>query len=155
LHEIIWAADPKNDSLEGLIGHISHYAEEFFNACAIRCEVMAPENIPIRHISAGLRHNLFLAVKEAVNNAAKHAKATRVLVQISLRAQQLEILVSDNGGGFKMEAGIDVVPGRTAHTCQHGLVNMKTRLASINGRCEVNSEEGQGTTVRFVIPLAA
>jgi signal transduction histidine kinase len=153
LHEIIWAADPQNDSVEGLLAHISQHAEEFFNACAIRCEVVTPEQIPEHHISARARHNLFLAIKEAINNAAKHAKATRVLIEIIIRTNELEILVSDDGAGFKIDPAIEVPPGRTKPTGHHGLVNMQERLKSINGRCEIHTQEGLGTTIHFVIPL--
>jgi signal transduction histidine kinase len=154
LQEIIWAADPENDSLEGLAGHISQYAEEFLRAAGIACEVVAPEHIPARQIPAVLRHNLFLAVKESLNNAAKHANASRVLIQMFLRPDELEILVSDNGGGFAAGTAQNPArekPGRTGH----GLGNMRERLKSIGGQCEINSEPGQGTTVRFAVPLAA
>ncbi len=77
LHEIIWAADPENDSLDGLVGHISHFTGQFFGATSINCEVVAPEHIPVRHLPAVVRHNLFLALKEALNNTAKHANATQ------------------------------------------------------------------------------
>jgi ligand-binding sensor domain-containing protein/signal transduction histidine kinase len=152
LHEIVWAADPVNDSLEGLVGHISHHAGEFFSVSGISCEVIVPEQIPRRHISAGMRHNLFLAVKEAANNAAKHAQATRVLIRIFVRPAELEILVSDNGSGFETEALVETGSDRSKRA-GHGLINMRERLSTIQGRCEINSEKGQGTTIRFVVPL--
>lgn len=152
LREIIWSADPKNDSLEGLVGHISHYAEEFFNACLIRCEVVAPEHLPSRHISAAIRHNLFLAIKEAINNAAKHAGATRVLIEVSVRMNELEIMVSDNGCGLESEVLNDAMRG-SAQFGQHGLINMYERLRSIQGRCDITSKKGHGTSVHFIIPL--
>jgi len=153
LHEIIWAADPQSDSVEGLMAHISQHAEEFFNACAIRCEVVAPAQFPALHISARIRHNLFLAIKEAINNAAKHARATRVLIQIIIGAKALEILVSDDGVGFVMDPAIDDLPARAQRIGHHGLLNMHQRLSSIHGRCEVHSQEGRGTDIRFVVPL--
>lgn len=153
LQEIIWAADPENDSLEGLVGHISQYAEDFFRIAAITCEVVTPEHLPARQVTAVLRHNLFLAVKEAINNAAKHASATRVLIQIFLRADEFEVLVSDNGSGFDSSAPANAAHEKSRRT-GHGLDNMRERLKMVGGRCEINSEAGQGTTVRFAIPLA-
>ena len=150
LHEIIWAADPENDSLDGLIAHISHFAGEFFGRSGIACEVVAPEHIPVRHIPAVVRHNLFLALKEAINNSAKHAGATRVLIQIFLRANELEILISDNGSGFQMEANGEPVNGKPKRA-GYGLGNMRNRLQSIGGRCNINSEVGQGTSIRLII----
>jgi signal transduction histidine kinase len=152
LQEIIWAADPENDSLEGLIGHISHFAGEFLNASTINCEVLTPEVIPHIQISAALRHNLFLAIKEAVNNAAKHARAKRVLVRIIIRPEELEVSISDNGVGFDAEVPAGEVFDQSQRM-GYGLSNMRERLAAVGGRCEINSESGQGTMVRFIIPL--
>jgi signal transduction histidine kinase/ligand-binding sensor domain-containing protein len=153
LQEIIWAADPENDSLEGLIGHISHFAGEFLNATTINCEVLAPEEVPYVQISAALRHNLFLAIKEAVNNAAKHARAKRISVRIIIRPEEFEVSISDNGVGFDTEVpageGFD-----QSQRIGYGLSNMRERLMAVGGRCEISSESGQGTVVRFIIPLA-
>ncbi len=154
LHEIIWSADPENDSLEGLVGHISHYAGEFFSASAISCEVLAAEPLPTRRISAAVRHNLFLAVKEAINNAAKHANATKVLIQFSLSATELEILISDNGNGFET-APAEVIEPHKSKRAGYGLVNMRARLNAIGGRCEIRSDSQSGTAIRFFLPLAS
>lgn len=153
LHEIIWAADPQNDSLEGLLSHIGHYAEEFFNACGIRCEVITPKLIPTHHISARVRHDLFLAVKEAMNNAAKHANASRVLILIEIRKKEFEIVVSDDGSGFDMDWTDDAAPEKASHSGYHGLSNMHERLRNIHGKCVVESRKGRGTAIRFTIPL--
>jgi len=150
LQEIIWAADPENDTLEGLVGHISHFVAEFFRISEVSCEVFTPPHIPDQNIPAVMRHNLYLAVKEAINNSAKHAHATRILIRIVIQESSLEVLISDNGNGFI--AAADETDGKTKRT-GHGLVNMRERLRAIGGRCEISSEPGQGTTVRFVMSL--
>ena len=152
LHEIIWAADPESDSLEGLLGHISHYTGEFLSASAITFEVIAPDQIPDRHISAVIRHNLFLAIKEAINNAAKHANATRVAIQIVIGESEFEILVTDDGIGFEVGTAHGNDHAKAKRT-SYGLINMRERLQAINGRCEIKSELNHGTTVRFIMPL--
>ncbi|HWD92630.1 MAG TPA: two-component regulator propeller domain-containing protein [Verrucomicrobiae bacterium] len=151
LQEIIWAADPENDTLEGLVGHISHFVEEFFRMSGINGEVSAPERIADQKIPAMVRHNLYLAVKEAINNSAKHANATRILIQISIPGDSLEVLISDNGNGFVAELAENAAekPKRPGH----GLANMRERLRVIGGQCEISSEPSQGTTVRFVVSL--
>jgi len=152
LHEIVWAVDPSNDSLEGLIAHISHQLGELFGNSAMYCEVKVPETIPGVHLSANVRHNLFLATMEAANNAAKHSKATHVLVQISTNPDTLEIMVSDNGCGWEMgttDGPSKDKPGRHGN----GLANMRKRLSSIGGTSHITSSEGKGTVIRFVVPL--
>ena len=63
----------------------------------------------------------------------------------------MEVLVSDNGNGFMTPAD-DGMNGK-AKRGGHGLVNMRERLRTVGGRCEISSESGQGTTIRFVMPL--
>jgi len=151
LQEIIWAADPENDTLEGLVGHISHFVAEFSRISEVSCEVFTPPHIPDQKIPATMRHNLYLAVKEAINNSAKHAMTSRILIRLVIHESSLEVLISDNGHGF-VAAATDERNGKTKRT-GHGLTNMRERLRAIGGRCEISSEPGQGTTVRFVMPL--
>ncbi|MDR3377929.1 MAG: two-component regulator propeller domain-containing protein [Verrucomicrobiae bacterium] len=152
LHEIVWAVDPQNDSLEGLVAHISQQVEELFGNSTINCEVMIPEPIPPVHLSASVRHNLFLAIMEAANNAAKHSRATRVSVQVLLQEKQLEILVADNGRGFEVAAvmggGKDL-----SRRKGNGLANMRARLESAGGRFKITSDPKQGTTIRLSVAL--
>ncbi|MBW8863509.1 MAG: hypothetical protein JF609_01020 [Verrucomicrobia bacterium] len=151
LQEIIWAADPENDTLEGLVGHISHFVAEFFRISEVSCEVFTPPHIPDQKIPAMMRHNLYLAVKEAINNSAKHAQATRILIRIVIHESYLEVLISDNGNGFMTAAAWET--NGKARRIGHGLVNMRERLRAIGGQCEISSEPDQGTAVRFVMPL--
>jgi ligand-binding sensor domain-containing protein/signal transduction histidine kinase len=151
LQEIIWAADPESDTLEGLVGHISHFAAEFFRVSEVNGDVFTPPHFPDQKIPAVMRHNLYLAVKEAINNSAKHAQATRILIRIVTHESSLEVLISDNGNGFMTASGHEM-NGKMKRT-RHGLVNMRERLRAIGGQCEISSEPSQGTTVRFVMPL--
>ena len=154
LHEIVWAADPLNDSTEGLVGHISHQVGELFGNSAIHYEVIVPENLPLLHLSANVRHNLFLATMEAANNAAKHSQATHVSIQVVLRSDELEIMVFDNGSGFDISPAGEV--GRDkAKRYGSGLINMRKRLSSIGGQCEISSDAKSGTTIHFIVPLPA
>jgi signal transduction histidine kinase len=152
LHEIVWAVDPQNDSLEGLVAHISQQVEELFGNSTINCEVMIPEPIPPVHLSASVRHNLFLAIMEAANNAAKHSQATRVSVQVLPREKQLEILVADNGRGFEVAA---VMGGgkNLSRRKGNGLSNMRERLESVGGRFKITSDPKQGTTIHLSVAL--
>jgi hypothetical protein len=83
---------------------------------------------------------LFLAIKEAVNNAAKHSQATQLTLRIELVGSQLNVVVADNGHGF------DSAQVRQE---RNGLVNMKLRLAEIGGVCQVASRPGKGCQISF------
>lgn len=152
LHAIVWAVDPLNDSLDGLIGLLSHRASELFGNSSIRCEIIVPDSPPPVHLSANVRHNLFLAVMEAANNAAKHSAATRVSIQVGLRPEELEILVTDNGTGFAPGVSSGGIGGNGKRR-GNGLANMESRMHAIGGKCEIASNAGAGTRIRFIVPL--
>jgi len=97
-----------------------------------------------------VRHNLFLAFKEALNNVAKHAAASEVHVCLTLKPDAFELSVEDNGCGLE--------PGTTKsktdrYASGNGLNNMVRRLSEIGGRCDIRSQPGQGTKVLFVVPF--
>jgi signal transduction histidine kinase len=144
LDEIVWAVNPKNDSLAGLVSYLGHFAEEFYRPTEIRLRLDIPPHLPSVPLSAELRHHLFLAFKEAVNNAARHSAATQVQMRVEILADQAVIRVEDNGRGFDTQTGSPQ---------GNGLANMKRRLEQIGGRAELKSAFGRGTTVTFHAPL--
>src|SRR6185437_12345950 len=73
LEEIVWAVRPASDTLQGLIDYIAHFANELFDGHATRCRLDLPRDLPAIPVQPDIRHNIFLIVKEALNNALKHA----------------------------------------------------------------------------------
>ena len=144
MDQIVWTVNPRNDSVPNLASFLSEYAQEFFRPTSIRCRLDVPVNLPEQALSAMARHEIFLAVKEAFNNVAKHAAAGETWLRIRCSARELEIEIEDNGCGF--EAG----PRESAG---NGLGNMGRRLGGLGGRTEISSQPGRGTRVRFVLPL--
>jgi two-component system sensor histidine kinase DegS len=99
-----------------------------------------------------VRHNVFLAVKEILNNALKHSGATEIVLVISMRANEFEITIADNGRGIAPD---NPAEGDGPKRGGRGLVNLRERMNSIDGRLEIKSEPGRGTEVRLVVPLDA
>jgi signal transduction histidine kinase len=149
LDEIVWAVNPQNDSLAGLVSYLGHFAEEFFRATDIRFRLDIPAELPTVSLSAESRHDLYLAFKEALNNIARHSGATEVQLRIAISAQEIIISVTDNGRGFEIPNGKETVSGKLGN----GLINMKRRLEQVGGRAEVQSQPTAGTTVTFLVPL--
>jgi signal transduction histidine kinase len=87
----------------------------------------------------------FLIIQEALANAAKHAAATRLRVNVDTEGSLLILDVEDNGLGFEMT--------QTEERLGHGLANMKMRAHAVGGQLEVNSKRGRGTRVIAYIPL--
>ena len=118
-------------------------AEEYLAGLKVPCRVQIPPALPERGVSGQMRHELFLAVKEALNNAVRHGQPTEVGFRLNWSGSQIEISVADYGKGFDPHSQSN---GR-------GLPNLKTRLQNLGGQCEIESSPGRGTTVSMQLPL--
>jgi ligand-binding sensor domain-containing protein/signal transduction histidine kinase len=157
LDEIVWAVNPRNDTLEGLATYLGQYATEYFQGTAIHCELNLPARLPAHSVTADCRHNVFLTFEEALNNTLKHSGGSQVRVEMSLPPGAFCVTVTDNGAGFIQEKSADGVMGRAnpghGRRISNGLYNMRQRLADIGGDCVIESLPGRGTSVRLTIPL--
>ena len=140
LDEIVWAINPRNDTLPHLINYLGQFATDFMRTAGIHCRVDLPENPPAKSVSAEVRHNLFLAIKESLNNIARHANATEVSMMILATDKSLNVIIQDNGRGFNGEVKADGADG---------LENMRLRIAEIGGQFQINSRPGAGTSISF------
>jgi signal transduction histidine kinase len=139
LYETVWAVSPENDNLEALGSYLSQMANRLCEQTTLRCRFHVTGLPTEVQLSSQTRHNITMAVKEAIHNTIKHAHASEVTITITHANDQLEIIVQDNGRGF--------APG--APTEGNGLGNMRQRLAGVGGDCTVESRPGDGTTVRI------
>jgi signal transduction histidine kinase len=145
LDEIVWAVNPRNDTLADLLDYAGQYAVGFLQTAGIRCRVDFPSPPPVRNIAADLRHGLFLAVKEALNNAVKHSHATEVWLRVTVNNGAMEWRIEDNGRGFE-QAPDDALAD--------GLRNMQQRLAELGGACSIEASHGNGVKIIFSVPCA-
>jgi signal transduction histidine kinase len=142
--EIVWAVNPRHDTLESLVQYIRSHTEEFFEMTTMELEFEQPPDLPACQLSAEVRHNLFCAVKEALNNVLKHAGATRVRLSFDLGEATFRIAVVDNGCGFDPQA---------VSAAGNGLFNIRERLKGIRGTWRFDTRPGGGTTVVLSVPL--
>jgi signal transduction histidine kinase len=138
LDEIVWAVNPRNDSLEHLAAYLSHYAAEYFQNTDVQCELRLPRDLPHVPLSAELRHNLFLAFEEVLNNALKHSGATKVRIEMITGRGAFQINVTDNGRGFDVAAVREKRP-MNAGRGGNGMLNIRQRLSAVDGECVVRS----------------
>lgn len=151
LDEIVWAIDPRHDTLDSLIGYMGRFAQELLGAATIRCRLDLPVDVPAWPLTAEIRHNLFLAYKEALNNVVKHAGATEVRIALEIKEHAFVLTLRDNGRGFGRDQPPAHTTGRIASG--NGLANIERRVTRIGGQCDISSQSGQGTSIRFVIPV--
>ena len=146
LDEIVWAVNPRHDSVASLATYFCQYAQHFLKATPVRCHLEVARDLPAAPLNAEQRHNLFLAFKEALSNVVRHSGATDLWLTISALAGLLSVTLSDNGRGLD-------AAGSQAGNGADGLGNMQRRLLELGGHCEVAGSRGQGTTVAFKVPL--
>ena len=144
LDEIVWATNPGDDNLPRFAEYVGRFADECFENAPMRCWQEMPTDLPKLPLRADIRHNVFLAVKEALNNVLKHSGATEVWLRLKLMDSSVSVEVEDNGRGFKPDP---------ASPDGNGLRNMKSRLEECGGHAQLASAPGKGTQIRFVFPL--
>jgi len=155
LDEIVWAVNPRNDSLEQLCAYLSQYAREYFKDTAVDCIVQLQPDLPKLGMSAELRHNLFLAFEESLNNVLKHSGASTVRIEVQVQAERLLISVNDNGRGFNVPPNFPFSSLSSPVSGGDGLSNMQQRLADVGGQFSIQSQPGHGTTVTLTVALPA
>jgi len=144
LDEIVWAVNPRNDTLSHLIDYMAQFAMDYLRDADIRCRLDVPDHTPAREVPANVRHNVFLVVKEALQNIVKHAHANEVWLRVNSGEVDLTISVEDNGCGFA---------GDPENAWADGLRNMRQRLAEIGGECRITSQLKVGTTITVSLQL--
>ena len=143
LDEIVWSLNSANDTLEGLANYACKYAQDYFALAGVSFRAELPA-VPPTPIPPEVRHNVFLAFKEAVNNVVKHAHATEARVKLRLEPEKFILTVADNGRGLGDISGKQL---------RNGLKNMRKRLADVHGEFEIAPGANGGTVVKLVVPL--
>jgi signal transduction histidine kinase len=142
MNTIIWTMSSSNDKLDNMIAYTRSYALEFFESTNIDCHFETADSIPSIEMSGEKRRNVFLCVKESLNNVVKHSKANDVWIKVIVLSGTLEIQIQDNGVGINLQK---------LREFGNGLNNMKKRIESIEGRFAIINRQGTLTTLS--IPL--
>ena len=138
LGEIIWAINPDRDNLEGFFAYLRTYIVKFFEDTPFKVTLDFPEKKPDLKFNPDLKRTLFLVVKEALHNVAKHSKADQVAVAFHCPDHRYSITITDNGKGFDVAA---------TQLKGNGLKNMQKRMESVGGTIEIDSQPEKGTVV--------
>jgi two-component sensor histidine kinase/streptogramin lyase len=142
--EIIWAINPGNDSLENLVSYLRQYVSRYLEITPVSALFDLPEELPKISLSAEMRRNIFLIVKEAMANIVKHAGAGQVRFQIQLNKKAMHLTISDDGKGFAPEE---------KRQFGNGLNNMQKRVQTLGGHWQLDTSSGKGTTIHMEINL--
>lgn len=143
MDDIVWSTKPDNDALESLIIRTREYAGEVLEAAGINYEIKIPENFPAVKLNMEQKKNLFLIIKEAVNNLAKYSHSKTASIQFAFQHSMLKVIIKDEGTGFEPEM---IKKG-------NGLLNMQSRASEIMAHLILESSPGKGTLVKVDMGL--
>ncbi|HOC57442.1 MAG TPA: two-component regulator propeller domain-containing protein [Verrucomicrobiota bacterium] len=142
---IVWALNPRNDSLDHFANYVAQFTRDFFRPTNLRTRLEIPANLPAQTLTTETRHELFLLVKESFNNIVRHAQANEVRLDLACENGRLRLTIADDGRGL---------PDQAAGEGRDGLVNLRERIQRLGGTLQIASEASRGTRLDFLLPLA-
>lgn len=131
MREMLWSLNSGNDTLGSFIDYSKIYALNFLKKTKIQLSIEDKNVISETTITTEQRRNLFLCLKEALNNAYKHSQSNQLKLSFVQKDKEFMMKISDNGIGIDHEKPEG-----------NGLRNMKRRMQEQNGHCEVTTENG-------------
>ncbi len=145
LDAMVWTVDPEHDTLASLVEYLAGFAQDYVRSARLSFRLDLPPRLPESPIPAAARHHVLLLLKEAMNNALKHARATEVTLRAEVLDSSMRLEIRDNGQGFDT-----ALAGRF----NDGLENMRERARLAGGECVIRSTPGSGTLVSLDLPLS-
>lgn len=139
MNAIIWSMHSGNDTVDNLVSYIRSYALEYFENTPINCKIFTPAHIAPSELSGDKRRNLFLSVKETLNNVLKHSRATELRIEFMID-KALNIKIMDNGIGIDLQK---------IRQFGNGLKNIAKRMESIGGTYKIENDKGTVTTLNL------
>jgi signal transduction histidine kinase len=144
MNGIIWSMNPGNDTLSSSIAYMRSNALEYLDNFKLTYDIVVPDRIPETELTGNKRRNLFLVLKESLNNIIKHAQASHVSIRFNCDEKQLQVVIADNGKGME---------SKNPNEYGNGLKNMQRRMESIGGSFSIASNNG--TSITLSLPLTA
>ncbi|MGZ3866663.1 MAG: ligand-binding sensor domain-containing protein [Bacteroidia bacterium] len=140
MNDIVWAINPKNEKLTNIIERIKIYSNQIMGAREIKFSMNITDSVGEIKLSMDQRKNLYLVLKEAINNAAKYSMAKDCVISIIKKDKFVEVEIKDNG------VGLDDTHQSLGG---NGMINMRKRVSELGGELMVFSEKQKGTLISF------
>jgi signal transduction histidine kinase len=139
IRDIIWAIDPKTETMHDLLIRVRDMIISSCRAKEITLNYDLPnkELLPSKNLSPEQRRDLWMLMKEALSNSVKHSGCTELYVITLYDGEHIKIVIKDNGKGFNTSVNYN---GK-------GLGTMKKRASYLGAILEFSSEPGKGTTI--------
>lgn len=141
LGEIVWTINPQQDKLDGMLAYFRHYINKFLEGLPLKYSIHFPENGDTLMVPPDIKRNLLLILKEALNNAVKHAQANHIKIEFELDKLHYVLRVADDGKGLQEDS---------IHHFGNGMKGMKNRASLIHATLEVTPSPYGGTVVTAI-----
>jgi ligand-binding sensor domain-containing protein/signal transduction histidine kinase len=142
MSDIVWSIDPRRDTLGDLISRLRAFGFDVLEPRGIRWTFEIPDRLPNRNLSPDQRRQLYLILKEAIHNVARHSSASAARLAMRVEGGVLWAMVEDNGRGY--------APGRGGGM---GLSSMRERARRLGGDFEVAAGPEGGVRATLRLPL--
>jgi len=148
MSDIVWSIDPKRDDLASLVARVRQFALDMLEPLGVALSLDVPGDAERVRLAPEQRRHLYLFLKEAINNIARHAGCRNAAISLKVEAGRLAVEVRDDGRGFERPAAPAALPptSRGRHG-GHGLESMRARAGEIGGVLSITSAPGAGTTL--------
>lgn len=140
---LVYELRPETLEEEGLVGALQHRLDAVEGRANVNANLYVEGDIET--LPDEVEDHLYRIAQEALNNALKHASASLLTVRIHAEADQVELIIEDDGKGFDVD--------EAEQSGGIGLESMEERAEEIEGELFVESAENQGTTIRVVVDL--
>jgi signal transduction histidine kinase/ligand-binding sensor domain-containing protein len=149
LGEIVWSVNPKHDNVSSFIAFVRNYVDEFLEDSDISYSIVESVSNDEMLLTPELRRNLFLIIKESINNSVKHGNPKVITIRMEFTDSGFTIVILDDGLGFDVQIAAQssrVIGG-------NGLQGMRERAEKVGARLEVKSSQGKGSSIAVEGPL--
>ena len=139
MRDIVWMLNPGNDSLDDFLLKMKEVAVRLLGET--RYTFLAPGEKLLDRVSIEFKRNVFLIFKESLNNIIRHSMATEVAIEVQQDHGMFTLHIRDNGRGFDIDGAVT----------GSGLANLRRRAKLIDGKLDITSAAGKGTTMTLTV----
>jgi len=140
--DMIWAIKPKPESISNLLIRINNNFSALFREKGVGFHTAFKKGSEQVIFDAKVKRNVYLIIKEALNNVLKYSHATQVELTVVQTKKGLELIIKDNGMGFD----VSLMKNKG-----HGLGNMQARATDIGARFSIESSREKGTVIHLIL----
>ncbi len=147
MSDLVWSVNPLCDDISSLLNRLREFASDVLEPQGIAWSLETTDAVQVLPLSPDRRWHLFLILKEAINNAARHARCTLVVIAFDTANGCARVAITDNGCGLRPVPALD--------EGGNGLANMRRRAGELHGDLQIQSTSGTGVRVELIFPIRA